>query len=112
MACVDENLRCEGAMETVRDVVLQLDASQRPLVHLLSVQHHKLCAVCLWDIELYQHKAVILLPLRAALPAQPRHKDRLTDNPVGIPHLPLLVLGVMLEGGGNTDITAQSEKPA
>lgn len=91
MSSVYEHLRGEVSMEPIGDVVLELDAGQWPLVNLLGVQHHKFCAVCLRDIQLHQDKAVILCSLCTALPSQTWHEDRLSYDPMGVPHLSGLV---------------------
>lgn len=77
--------------------MLQLDASKGTLVHLLGIQDHKLCAVCLWHVELDEDEAIVLCSLPAAVPAETWDEDRLAHTPMGVPHLPLLMLGVMLE---------------
>ena len=98
-----EHLRREGAVETVGDVMLELDPSQRALVHSLGIQDHVLRAVGLRHVELDQDVAIVLIPHLTALPAQSGHKYRLPHHAVGVPHLTVLVFGVILKGEETED---------
>lgn len=82
MTSIYEHLGCEGAVETIRNVVPELDTSQGARIHPLGIQDHKLSAVGLRDVELHQDKPVVLLTFNGALPAQPRHEDGLTHTAV------------------------------
>ena len=77
-----EGLRGEGAVETKRDVVLELDAHEWALVHVLGVQHDELGAVGLGNVELHHDVAVVLVPLLPAVPAQPWDKHWLPHHAV------------------------------
>ena len=98
MLALNEDLRREGAVEAVGDVVLELDAGQRSPVHPLGVQDDVLGAVGLGDVELDQDVAVVLVSLLAGPPAQAGHEDWLAHHTVGVPHLARLVLRVVLQG--------------
>lgn len=83
-------------MEPIGNVVLELDASQGAFIHPLCIQHHKLSAVCLGHVELHEDKAIVFCSFTATGPSETWDKDRLTHASMGVPHLPLLMLGVML----------------
>ncbi len=89
-------------MESIRNVVSQLDPSNRPTLHVFCVQDGKLSVVGLRDVELDDKVAIVLLTLLTAVPAKTRDKDRLTNAAMGVPHLPVLPSGVKLGRGMNT----------
>ena len=84
-------------METVGDVVLELDPGHGSAVDVFRIKDDKLCTVELWHVQLHNNKAVILVSLLPAVPAPPRDEDGLAHAPVGVPDLPLLTLGVVLQ---------------
>ena len=93
-----EHFRCEGAMETVRHVVLQFDASQRAAPKVLCVQQTELGDVLLRHVQLHDDVAIILVPSSARAVAEPGDEHGLSDAAARIPHLPLLAARVKLCG--------------
>ena len=97
MAGVNEDLRGEGSMEPVGNMMLELDPCQWTLLNLFGIQNHKLSAVSLWNIELYQHVAIIFITHFVAPPAKTRNKHWFSNTTMGVPDLTLFVLHVMLQ---------------
>ena len=93
-----EHFRCEGAMETVRHVVLQFDASQRAAPKVLCVQQTELGDVLFRHVQLHDDEAIILVPSSGGAVAEPGEEHGLPDAAVRIPHLPLLAARVKLCG--------------
>ena len=96
MVAIDEDFWGEGPMEAIRYVVLELDPSDGTVLHFHGVQYHKLSAVRLGDIQHDQDEAIILFTLSPAFPSQTRDEHWLSNATMGVPHLPLLVLGIIL----------------
>lgn len=97
VAGVDEDLWGEGSMEPIGNMMLELDPRQWTLLNLLGIQNHKLSAVGLWNVELYQHVAIIFITHFMAPPAKTRNKHWFSDTTVGVPDLTMFMLHVMLQ---------------
>ncbi len=105
MAGLDEDLWGEGSMEPIGNMMLQLDPCQWTLLNLLCIKNHKLSAVGLWNVELYQHIAIIFVTHFMAPPAKSRNKYWFSDTTMGVPDLTTFMLHVMLQ---QDDITEQA----
>ena len=97
VTAVHEYLGSESAVEAVRNVMPQLDASDRSLAHSLSIQHNELCAVGLRNVELDKHKPIVLFTFTPTLQTEAWHKYRFPHTAMGIPYLPLPTLTVVLQ---------------
>ena len=84
-------------MKPIGDVVLELDPGHRPTVDVFCIEDNELCTVDLWHVQLHNDEAVIFVSLLPTAPALPRDKDGLAHAPMGVPDLPLLVLGIVLQ---------------
>jgi len=50
MGSINENMRSESSMETIRYVVLEPYSCHRTLVHMLGIKHSKLTHMFGWNI--------------------------------------------------------------
>ena len=113
MAGVDEDLWSEGSMEPIGYVMLQFDPCQWTLVNLPCIQNHKLSAVGLWGVELYQHIAIIFSTHFMTPPAKTRNKHWFTDTAMGVPDLAVFMMHVMLQqeqGDKQTNFSHMTEQ--
>ena len=101
VAGIDEDLWCEGSMEAIGNVMLQLDPCQWTLVNALGIKNHKLSTVGLRNVELYQDIAIIFITCIMAPPAKTRNKHWFTDTAVRVPNLTMFMMHVMLQQEGD-----------
>ena len=83
-------------METIRNMVFQLDPSQGSVPKILSVQQTEFCHVLLWNIQLYNDVAIILIPSSPGVVAESGNEHWFTNTAMGVPSLPDFSLRIKL----------------